>query len=250
MTGEPLVKICGIRCDAEVIRTITALPVDFVGFVFAPSRRRVAPEEAVAAIRALHDAAEGSGRKNPPQAVGVFARMTWDEMESVLRRVPLDAVQLHGGEPPEMYLRVRDAFPAVRIIRAVSLPASGKAVDGGRRASDGEDGGAVSPDGPIDEHLAPYAGAIDILLLDTFDPVYGGGSGRTFDWSAVDAYRDAARRFGWPLFVAGGLTPDNVGELIARHAPDGVDVSGGVETDGRKDPAKIAAFVERVKRHG
>lgn len=89
----------------------------------------------------------------------------------------------------------------------------------------------------------PYAGTVDAFLLDT----PGGGTGRRFAWDVIPGYAAAARELGVPLFVAGGLDPGNVTDLVGRYGPDGVDVSSGVETDGAKDPAKIAAFLERVR---
>ena len=87
---------------------------------------------------------------------------------------------------------------------------------------------------------------LDVLLLDTFDP-QGGGSGKTFRWEAIPPYAEWAAGEGVPLFVAGGLTAGNVGELIAAFAPAGVDVSSGVETDGVKDLQKIRDFARKVK---
>lgn len=88
---------------------------------------------------------------------------------------------------------------------------------------------------------------VDALLLDTYDP-QGGGSGRTFDWARIPHFQQAAAAYGLPLFIAGGLEPRNVSELLTGYAPDGVDVSSGVESGGIKDIVKMTAFVERVKQ--
>lgn len=85
-------------------------------------------------------------------------------------------------------------------------------------------------------------------MLDTHDPLYGGGSGKTFAWERIPAYAEWAKSREIALFVAGGLQPDNVQQLIQTYTPFGVDVSSGVETEGVKDIAKITAFVERVKQ--
>ncbi|MNI80653.1 N-(5'-phosphoribosyl)anthranilate isomerase [compost metagenome] len=145
--------------------------------------------------------------------------------------MPLDVIQLHGQETPAFCLEVKRAFPQVKVWKAISV-ASGGAAD--------------NPQGPqLVEH---YAGAVDALLLDTYDPQGSGGSGRTFDWGQIPLYKQAAAGYGLPLFVAGGLHPDNVGELLADYQPDGVDVSSGVESDGTKDIIKMTSFVERVKQ--
>lgn len=96
--------------------------------------------------------------------------------------------------------------------------------------------------------MEDYEAAVDAVLLDTYDPLQSGGSGRTFAWNKLPEYQEIAVRHGLPLFVAGGLHSDNVGELLDTYVPYGVDVSSGVETDGIKDIQKMTAFVERVKQ--
>ena len=219
------VKICGIR-NVETIRELARLPVDYAGLVFAPSKRQVTPEKAAQLAAAFAEARPVT----PTRLVGVFVNPTLRELEETLSIEPLDVVQLHGSETPEFCRLVRDEF-GVGVFKALAVP------------EHADDAGA-SIDMP-DE----YAGIADAILLDTYDPQASGGTGRTFRWPVIPAYREWAERSGVRLFVAGGLTPDNVGELIAEYRPHGVDVSSGVETNGIKDIAKITAFVERVKQH-
>ena len=113
---------------------------------------------------------------------------------------------------------------------------------GSARRSASAYGGCSPYAAPAAERIAPYAGAIDAALIDTA----GGGTGAVFDWRLIADYKAAAHGIGVPLYVAGGLNEHNVRELIDAHAPDGVDVSSGVETDGAKDPVKIRSFVRRV----
>jgi len=232
------VKICGIR-EAQTLREMAGLPVDYVGFVFAPSRRRVTPEEAAALAGAARSVPMAGGR--PPGTVGVFVNPALDELELAVRAARLGAVQLHGAETPEFCREVAERF-GVAVWRALNAEEAAQAGGDDAAAVGGLAGAAVRP-GP-DEILAAYRGAAEAVLLDTG----GGGTGRTFRWDVIPAWKEAARRHSLKLFVAGGLTPDNVRALIETHRPDGVDVSSGVETDGRKDVAKIAAFVERVKQ--
>ncbi|WP_276351599.1 phosphoribosylanthranilate isomerase [Cohnella caldifontis] len=216
--ARPLVKICGLREEATV-RDMDGLPVDYVGFVFAPSKRRVTPEQAGRLRAAAMRTSMRDG--NPPWTVGVFADPTPEELERTLAAVPLDVVQLHGRETPAYCREIGRRF-GVEVWRAMAAEEEGV------------------PAGP--ERLAEYEGAVSAVLIDTA----GGGTGRTFRWELIPAYAAQARRHGLRLFVAGGLSPDNVGELISSYRPDGVDVSSGVETDGTKDSGKIAAFAERV----
>lgn len=224
--AETMVKICGLQ-DVEVLKSMKRLPLEYVGFVFAPSRRKVSPERAAELIAEL----AGWENGNPPLAAGVFVNPTLAELEELLSTVRLDVIQLHGQEDVEYCRAVREAFPQVQVWKALSVAGSaGEAASGGP------------------EDLEPYAGTVHAVLLDTYDPSGSGGSGRTFDWEKIPAYQQAAAACGLPLFIAGGLHPGNVHELLEGYAPYGVDVSSGVESDGIKDIVKITAFVERVKQ--
>jgi phosphoribosylanthranilate isomerase len=220
-----LVKICGIKSE-DTVRELARLPVDYIGFVFAPSKRQVTPAEAAQLAAAFVE----TEPVIQTQLVGVFVNPTFQELEETLSVVPLNVVQLHGSETPEYCRLVRDEL-GVKVFKALSVPEHAE-----------ETGVSINmPD--------TYAGVADAILLDTYDPQASGGTGRTFRWSVIPSYRAWAERAGVKLLVAGGLTADNVGELIAEYRPHGVDVSSGVETNGVKDVAKITAFVERVKQH-
>lgn len=222
--AETVVKICGLQ-SVEVLKSMINLPVDYIGFVFAKSRRQVTPEQAAEIIGVLKQWKSG----DIPSSVGVVVNPELEELRELLHKVDLDIVQLHGEESPQFCREVKESFP-VSVFKAVSV------------------GAGRSPEVHVSE-LEAYAGCIDGLLLDTYDPVYGGGSGRTFAWDAIPVYKAWTRRLGIPLFVAGGLESSNVEELLDEYHPDGVDVSSGVESaPGVKDIAKVTAFVERVKR--
>lgn len=237
--ARPLVKICGIK-EERTLTGMDGLPVDYIGFVFAKSKRQVAPERAASLLAVASGTAMAGGR--PPRAVGVFVNPQMRELADVLDAVKLDVVQLHGEESPEFCREVGRRF-GVEVWRALPVEAQ----DAATAAPGGETAVAKAPTSAETAGLArleAYAGAVSAVLLDTT----GGGTGRTFRWDAIPAYREEAARLGLKLFVAGGLTPENVEDLISQYAPDGVDISSGVETEGAKDNAKIAAFAERVKR--
>lgn len=220
---ETAVKICGLQ-SVEVLKSMINLPVDYIGFVFAKSRRRVTPEQAGELVRVLKQ----WDRRKAPSAVGVVVDPDRRELEELLSQVPLDVIQLHGQETPLFCREVKERFP-VSVFKVFSI---GMEQDDRKRKS----------------LLDSYAGCIDGLLIDTYDPEYGGGSGKTFAWDVIPVYQEWADRQGIPLIVAGGLDADNVSQLISRFAPGGVDVSSGVESEpGVKDIRKVKAFVERVK---
>ncbi|WP_308639150.1 phosphoribosylanthranilate isomerase [Paenibacillus silvisoli] len=218
------IKICGLR-DAETIRQMDGLPFDEIGFVFAPSKRQVSPELAGTLIAEVKQLRLQDGGEARPQTVGVFVNPTREELKTVLASAPLDVVQLHGDEPPLLCADVREAH-GVRVWKVFSVSDA----DSDRYAG-----------GP--DRLAAYEGVVDGFLIDTA----GGGTGKTFAWHLIDEYAQAAAKLGVPLYVAGGLHPDNVLELLGSYSPDGVDVSSGVETGGIKDIDKIRLFIERVR---
>lgn len=215
------VKICGLK-DTETVRSVLHLPIDHIGFLFAKSKRQVTPAQAGEMVKVINDSRLRGNRV--PLTVGVFVDPSEQQLAEVMREAPLDIIQLHGSEDAAFCKRVRDTY-GVQVYRVFSAD--------------------NQPAQSIEEMLAPYAGCIDGLLLDTA----GGGTGRTFEWNRIPDYLAWTNRNRIPLLVAGGLHPDNVAELLEAYAPDGVDVSSGVETDGVKDISKITAFVERVKRH-
>jgi len=221
-------KICGIR-NSATLQAMRTMDVDYVGFVFAPSKRRVSPEEAGEMVRVLRS--EGYRTTGAFEAVGVFVNPSWEELAAIMEAAPLDVIQLHGQETPEDCRRVKMTYKGVKVFKAIPIP----------------EGGTGWPAQELIEGLKPYADCVDAFLLDTYDPAVGGGSGRTFSWEVIPDVLRWTRSVGTELFVAGGLHPGNVTELMETYGPDGVDVSSGVESDGIKDLVKIRMFLERVK---
>jgi phosphoribosylanthranilate isomerase len=234
-----LVKICGMREPRHAITAADA-GADFIGVVFAPSRRRVTVEQARAIARALGstqataepppaDALADArwfrqwarsietmlGRKRP-LLVGVFADAEPETINSIAESCRLDLVQLSGHEAWQMCLEI--GRPVIKAIR-VSASASARSILGTMRP-----------------------GTAALCLLDSDVKGILGGSGQTFDWRVARGV--VARR---PIILAGGLTPENVGEAVRLVRPWAVDVSSGVETDGVKDMAKIRAFIAAAR---
>ncbi|GFZ89781.1 N-(5'-phosphoribosyl)anthranilate isomerase [Paenibacillus marchantiophytorum] len=225
----PSVKICGLQ-SVEVLKSIVHLPIAHIGFVFAPSKRQVTAEKAQELISYLKS--EAMNGVPIPLTVGVFVNPSEEQLTQILAVAPLDVVQLHSKETPAFCRWVREQFH-VKVFKSVSISKSDNRIP-------------LLAD--VSAQLDPYIGTVDAVLLDTFDPIYGGGSGTSFAWDCIPVYQEWARKAQVQLLVAGGLQPDNVNELVSAYQPDGVDVSSGVETDGVKDIAKITAFVERVNR--
>jgi len=209
------VKLCGVTLLDDAAR-VGAAGVDFIGFNFWPqSKRHVAPERAPMLARA----ARGAGTL---QVVGVFVDASIDDILAVHRAVDLDIVQLHGYEGPELVAAVVNATKRP-VWKAISV----------RTAEDVE-------------RLEIWPA--DAILLDAPTPGRG-GSGTTFDWALAQGAR---RRYpAMHIVLAGGITPDNVGEAIAAVQPWAVDVASGVEAGpGVKDPDKITRLVAAARAAG
>lgn len=244
------VKICGLQ-SVEVLKSMVHLPVDYAGFVFAPSKRQVSPEQASAFVAYLQEERQ-AGREKVPQAIGVFVNPTPEQLQAVMDQAPLNGIQLHGAETPEFCRWVRSEY-GVPVIKALAIQQASVQASGQVSGQASEQAWELAAQDKVlssatMELLDSYRDVIDILLIDTYDPLYGGGSGRTFRWEVIPAYQDWASRNGIELFVAGGLHADNIAGLLRQYSPAGVDVSSGVETDGIKNINKITAFVERVKQ--
>ena len=211
-----LIKICGLSQVEHAVAAAEA-GADFVGMVFAESRRKVTPEKSLEIVQAVRKS------ERRPETVGVFAGTPVDEVNRIADYCGLDRVQLSGGESWEYCTQVRRPI-------SKSLP--------------------ISPETTTDEVLAAIKegsvllSQVDVIfLLDTKVGNASGGTGKPFDWSvAVKVAAD------FPVMVAGGLDPGNVTGLIEQVRPWAVDVSSGVETAGSKDKMKIWKFIEAVRR--
>jgi phosphoribosylanthranilate isomerase len=188
---------------------------DFIGMVFAESRRQVISEKAAQLVASVRDI-------NPrPEVVGVFRNAPAAEVNRIARECGLDRVQLSGQESTEYCRDITS--PIIKVVH-------------------------VSPDTNADFILAQVQRWYEVMkgqkflcLLDTVIKGKYGGTGVTFDWQIAKA---VASRF--PVMIAGGLTPENVAQLVREVKPWGVDVASGVETNGRKDSSKIEAFIRAV----
>lgn len=197
-----MIKICGIT-TIEAALAVADAGADWLGFVFAPSKRRITPEAAAEIARQLPDSI---GK------VGVFVNETIENIHAIAAEVGLDYVQLHGDESAAFAEKL--ALPVIKAFSIEGLQA------------------ATVRDYPC-----------EFFLIDSPGEVYRGGSGVTFDWERLLKLGLERNK----LILAGGLSAENIGAALAAVQPAGVDVSSGVETNGKKDVQKIREFV-RVTR--
>jgi phosphoribosylanthranilate isomerase len=210
------VKICG-NTSLEDARLAAEANADAVGFVFAPSPRRVTAAEVAEITPDLPSQLE---------KIGVFVEADFDEICATVDACGLTGVQLYCDAGADLAKRLRECFgKKLRILRALHY---------GPEAAEQAAAIAAEPD-------------VDGILVDSRTAVAAGGTGIRFDWvsarTSVFANGGAIK-----LIAAGGLTPGNVAEAIVTLRPWGVDVASGVEAaPGRKDPEKVRSFVAHAR---
>lgn len=205
------VKICGLSTPETLTAAIEA-GTKFIGLVFHPaSPRHVDIEVGRYLAKSVPDSVE---------IVGLFVNPNDPTLMEVLTEVPLSMIQLHGGEAPTRVREVKE-LTGLPVIKAIPI----------------EDRGDIM-------RAELYEGIADWILFDAKGEELPGGNGRPFDWTILEGYSG-----GTPWMLAGGLTPENVGDALKILSPGAVDVSSGVESEkGVKDAGKIRAFIEAVKK--
>ncbi len=201
------VKLCGIK-RPEDVSYMNEFKPDYVGFVFAGTKRRVSPEAAALLAEKL----------NPKiRKVGVFVDEEPEIVRFAARLIGLHAVQLHGAENTQYIEQLRSALPGVKIWKAVRVKNE-------------------------ESILSALHLPADRFLFDSFSPTEQGGTGIPVNLELIQK-----SGFNKPFFLAGGLNSKNIPGIIEKIRPYGVDISSGIETDGVKDPKKIEA-VMRILR--
>ena len=223
----PYVKICGITNLADA-RVAVEAGADLLGFIFYPkSPRYVAPDTVAEIVREIRDWRLEIGNRDAnlpspiPKFVGVFVNESPARISEILTLAQLDYAQLHGNETPAMLTQL-----AGRAYKALRPASAEEAVVGADQFA----------------RLGPVDGPR--VMIDAYDPNLYGGTGKTADWHVAAAL---ARRYPG-ILLAGSLTAENVATAMQMVQPWGVDVSSGVEAaPGRKDHAKVRAFVQAAK---
>ena len=201
------IKICGLRTPSD-IQAVNKLKPDYIGLVFADSKRRVTIEEA----RALKQE-----RDNDISAVGVFVNAPLDIIVNIAEQKIIDIIQLHGTEDA-LYIKELRSKTEVPLIKAIPVTKEG-----------------------VVEKLEKID--CDFYLFDTMSKMGFGGTGETFALECIGNLKITK-----PFFIAGGLNAMNVQTIIQNIHPYGVDVSGGVEIDGQKNYDQIKKFIENGRR--
>lgn len=238
----PKVKMCGIS-KVETIPAIVEAKPDYMGLVFATSKRQVTVEQAKTLVAELHkqyektygevtvpmntdtaqdskdnqdnqEFVQGNSNFEKIKTVGVFVNETIENLLKIAEEVKLDVIQLHGDED-ESFIQILKEQSNVEVWKAVQV----------RSAADAEKW--------IDS-------SADMLLFDAYHKDERGGTGEVFDWSSLDEFER-------PFMLAGGIDSTNVARAIRTVRPYGIDISSGIETEGVKDDEKIKAFTNIVR---
>jgi phosphoribosylanthranilate isomerase len=203
------VKICGIR-RREDIEYINKIKPEYIGYIFAKSKRQIDGETA----KMLNENLDKGILK-----VGVFVNSELDKLLETAEKASLDIIQLHGEEDFDYIERIPEKYEIWKAIR-------------------------VKNKDDIDTaHKYNSLKKIDGILLDAYSEKAYGGMGETFDWNLI---KEASFK---KLILAGGLNSENITDAILKSNPDVVDVSSGVETDGFKDFEKIRKLMEKVRNY-
>ena len=225
----PKVKMCGIS-NVETIPAIIDAKPDYMGLVFAPSKRQVTVEQAKTLVEELYKQNVVGNNSEVEQTepvtsldtassetiktVGVFVNETVENLLKIAEEVKLDVIQLHGDED-ESFIQILKEQSNVEVWKAVQVRS------------------AVDAEKWIDS-------SADMLLFDAYHKDERGGTGEVFDWSSLDEFER-------PFMLAGGIDSTNVARAIRTVRPYGIDISSGIETNGVKDDEKMKAFTNIVR---
>lgn len=207
----PKIKICGLTRDCDIDYVNEAQP-EYIGFVFAKSKRQISPEQAMTLKTKI---------RKGISVVGVFIDAPQKQVIRLMKDKVIDIAQFHGNESPFYVEEIKKQIDG-SLIKAVGI--------GKNEYSD--------------SFFETYkeAGA-DYFLFDSVlesNPTRYGGTGITFDWCKTP-------KVSLPFFLAGGLHANNIETAISIAEPYGIDVSSGVEANGVKDKDKILEMIRRVR---
>ncbi|WP_078391164.1 phosphoribosylanthranilate isomerase [Shouchella patagoniensis] len=204
-------KYCGLH-SLEDVRMAGASSCHYLGFVFAESKRNVQVELVAKWIK--------QAKIHKQQTVALFVNENLQNIKRVMSTHAFDVIQLHGMENPCFANQLRKETSA-KVWKAIHH-------------------GEASLD-----LMRSFNGSVDGFIVDCRSKKAWGGTGESFDWREVPRYLEEGKRQNVPVFIAGGVNPDNVSKLVL-YKPDGIDVSSGIEIDGKKSAIQMARLAKEV----
>ncbi|WP_449536744.1 phosphoribosylanthranilate isomerase [Ferdinandcohnia sp. Marseille-Q9671] len=211
---RPIIKYCGNKSHEDVL-VVSKSNADYIGFIFADSKRKVEPTE----VKNWLQEVDIQNKK----VVGVFVNAELDDIMTVLDQVPLSIIQCHGTESVEF----------VEQIKEVTTQNVWKVIHHNNISL---------------QEMKQFKGVADGYVIDTKVANMWGGSGVSFDWKSVPKYQREAHNQGVPCFIAGGIHSRNISELL-QYEIDGFDISSGIELEGKKDYSVIQTIEKQVDKY-
>ncbi|ERN54188.1 phosphoribosylanthranilate isomerase [Alkalihalophilus marmarensis] len=208
---RPLVKICGNYHQVDVA-SVTATDVDYMGFVFVPSKRQVTINQ----VKSWLDVHPGLNQK----IVALFVNESISFIKEVYNALPVEVIQCHGTESIEYIKELREELDC-EIWKVIHAEDQALAV------------------------MSSFEGLVDGYVVDCKVSGQWGGTGQSFNWDLIPSFLEEGERQSVKVLIAGGVAPHNIEKLVS-YQPDGIDISSGVETNGHKDQNKIEYIIERV----
>ncbi|HET6873068.1 MAG TPA: phosphoribosylanthranilate isomerase [Sporolactobacillaceae bacterium] len=206
-------KYCGNRSYEDYL-LVQRTHATHIGFIFVPSSKRFVEP---ITVKAWLD-------QTPPRpnlkTVGVFVNPDIDFLSELVETLSLDVLQFHGTESPEFISEVKAFYP-------------------------GEIWKVIHHKKDAEAAMNAYEGLVTGFLIDRKVGESWGGTGQAFDWTFIPGYLREAHRQGVPCFIAGGVTAENVEDLL-KWKPDGIDVASGIEENEKKSEQRIQALERKV----
>ncbi|MEC1754192.1 phosphoribosylanthranilate isomerase [Bacillus mojavensis] len=210
---KPALKYCGIR-SLQDLRLAEDSQADYLGFIFADSKRKVSTADVKKWLSQV---------RTGKQIVGVFVNETVGTIARIAYELQLDVIQLHGDETP------KDA-EALRLL------------------THSEIWKALHHNSTAIQDMDRFNDCVDGFLIDSSVKGARGGTGVAFAWECVPEYQQKAEQTGKRCFIAGGVNPDTIADLL-KWKPGGVDLASGIEKNGQKDVNLIRLLEERMKQY-
>ncbi|MEC1739054.1 phosphoribosylanthranilate isomerase [Bacillus mojavensis] len=210
---KPALKYCGIR-SLQDLRLAVDSQADYLGFIFADSKRKVFTADVKKWLSQV---------RTGKQIVGVFVNETVETIARIAYELQLDVIQLHGDETP------KDA-EALRLLTHCEIWK------------------ALHHNSTAIQDMDRFNDCVDGFLIDSSVKGARGGTGVAFAWECVPEYQQKAEQTGKRCFIAGGVNPDTIADLL-KWKPGGVDLASGIEKNGQKDVNLIRLLEERMKQY-
>ncbi|MDR4226141.1 phosphoribosylanthranilate isomerase [Bacillus mojavensis] len=210
---KPALKYCGIR-SLQDLRLAADSQADYLGFIFADSKRKVSTADVKKWLSQV---------RTGKQIVGVFVNETMGTIARIAYELQLDVIQLHGDETP------KDA-EALRLLTHCEIWK------------------ALHHNSTAIQDMDRFNDCVDGFLIDSSVKGARGGTGVAFAWECVPEYQQKAEQTGKRCFIAGGVNPDTIADLL-KWKPGGVDLASGIEKNGQKNVNLIRLLEERMKQY-